>query len=304
VTYPPAIYGNFAIDDLVFPDGSTQWAVPGGSAAYAALGASLWTDSPAIVAPIGEDYPANSLGSRIDLSRCRHLPLTMRNWGLYEEDGRRHFISRSSSRNWREFSPTPADVRSGYQERAHIAPLPFEVTTQLVRELRLVGTKSISLDLDDHDLLGNNSLDRMIELLSSIDFFMPSQQDVLMLLAETDPLESLRKLRTLVPEITFIAIKCGAQGSIAHLVGTEEAIRIPALSVEVLDPTGAGDAFCGGVLGGLTRQSDPREALLCGAVSASFCIEGPGFSGFATASEETVNSRLAELRQHTTIQKL
>ncbi len=39
-----AVFGNFTIDDLVFPDGSTRWAVPGGSAIYAAFGASLWVE--------------------------------------------------------------------------------------------------------------------------------------------------------------------------------------------------------------------------------------------------------------------
>ena len=91
-----SVFGNLTIDDLVFADGSTRWAVPGGSAAYAAMGASLWTESASIVAPIGTDYPVEALGKRIDLSRCRRVPRTLRNWGLYEDDGRRHFVSRSA----------------------------------------------------------------------------------------------------------------------------------------------------------------------------------------------------------------
>jgi len=303
MTSGPAIYGNFTIDDLVYSNGSTRWKVPGGSAVYAAMGALLWTEVASIVAPLGGDYPVTLLDKRIDLSRCRSIPSTMRNWGLYEEDGRRHFISRNESRDWSHFSPTLADVASSHQA-AHLAPLPFEVTKQLIKQLRASGAGSISLDMDNHDLLGNETLKKVMELVSAVDLFMPSQEDVLALFPGREPLEALRQLRTLLPDVALIAIKCGAQGAIAHLAGSEEYLRIPAVPVEVYDPTGAGDAFCGGVLGGLTRQEDLLESLLCGSVSASFCIEGLGFSSLAEAKEDVANSRLSKLRQNVEMRPL
>jgi len=297
MTSGPAIYGNFTIDDLVYADGSTRWRVPGGSAVYAAMGALLWTKVSSIVAPLGADYPVSLLDKRIDLSRCRSIPNTMRNWGLYEEDGWRHFISRNESRDWSHFSPTLADAASGHQVVAHIAPLPFEVTKPLIKQLRASGTNSISLDMDNHDLLRNGSLEEVMELVRAVDLFMPSQEDVLALFPGRNALEAIRQLRRLLPEVALIAIKCGARGAIAHLAGSEEYLKIPAVPVEVSDPTGAGDAFCGGVLGGLTRQDDLLESLLCGAVSASFCIEGMGFASLPEATDEIAKSRLKKLRQ-------
>ncbi|QHN02890.1 carbohydrate kinase family protein [Granulicella sp. WH15] len=298
-----AIYGNFTIDDLVFPDGSTRWAVPGGNAPYAALGASLWTRAVSIVAPIGADYPIESLGDSIDLSHCRRLPHTMRNWGLYEEDGTRHFVSRRASSNWKNFSPQVADVASGYQA-AHIAPMPHEAAIQVIQALREAGTTLISLDLDDHDLLGDTSLDKTIELLRGIDLFMPSRQDALALFPDATPLEALRRLRLVAPEVTLIAIKCGADGAIAHLANAKNWLHIPAVPVEVFDTTGAGDAFCGGVLAGFARQDNPVEALLYGAISASFCIEGLGFSGLAAATEAAAHNLLVALRPRIDIQPI
>jgi sugar/nucleoside kinase (ribokinase family) len=178
------------------------------------------------------------------------------------------------------------------------------VSQQLIKELRKSGTLAISLDMDNHDLLGNRSLEKMMELVSSVDLFMPSQQDVIAQLPGKDPLEAIRQLRSLVPEVSVIAIKCGARGTIAHLAGAEEYLRIPAVPVEVVDQTGAGDAFCGGVLGGLSRRNDPLEALLCGAVSASFCIEGIGCSSLVEATDEVANSRLSKLRQHVEMRSL
>ena len=100
-------FGSLTIDDLVFADGSTRWAVPGGNAAYSALGASIWASNVRIVAPLGSDYPWEILHGKVDLARCRRQVHSLRNWGLYEQDGSRHFISRSSSRNWPHFAPGP-----------------------------------------------------------------------------------------------------------------------------------------------------------------------------------------------------
>jgi sugar/nucleoside kinase (ribokinase family) len=264
VTPSISVFGNLTIDDLVFPDGSSRWAVPGGSAVYAATGIVLWTGHASIVAPIGPDYPVEALDKRIDLSRCQRVPRTLRNWGLYEEDGRRHFVSRSATRNWSEFCPGPTDAMSGHQTAAHIAPMPHGIAIELIRELRKVGPLSISLDLDDHDLLSKIDLDEMIELLSGVDLFLPSRQDALAIFPGTEPLEGLRKLRALAPDMALIAIKCGAEGAIAHVTGSNEWVRIPTVPVALVDPTGAGDAFCGGVLAGFAEKNNPIEALLYG----------------------------------------
>ena len=42
------------------------------------------------------------------------------------------------------------------------------------------------------------------------------------------------------------------------------------------DPTGAGDAFCGGFLAGYRQTYDPVQAVLHGSVSASLVVEGSG----------------------------
>lgn len=291
-----SVFGNLTIDDLVFPDGSTRWAVPGGSAVYAALGASLWTGQSSIVAPLGADYPIELLDERIGLSRCQRVPHTLRNWGLYEEDGRRHFVSRSATRDWNAFSPKPADALSGAQTAAHIAPLPHDIAMGLAGELRNAGTLSISLDLDDHDLLGRSNLEEIGELIRAVDLFLPSRQDVLAMFPGANPLEALYKLRNLAPNVALIAVKCGAEGVIAHAAGTSERIHLPAIPVEPVDTTGAGDAFCGGVLAGFARGDDPMTALLYGTVSASFCIESYSFSSLSAATGQEAASRLTALR--------
>ena len=61
--------GNMSIDDLVFADGTTKWAVPGGNAIYSALGMAVWGERPRVLAPRGPEYPVAALGGRIDLGQ-------------------------------------------------------------------------------------------------------------------------------------------------------------------------------------------------------------------------------------------
>jgi sugar/nucleoside kinase (ribokinase family) len=143
----------------------------------------------------------------------------------------------------------------------------------------------------------------MIELISGVDLFLPSRQDALAIFPG-GPLEGLRKLRALVPDVTLIAIKCGAEGVIAHVAGAGEWVRIPAVPVTLVDATGAGDAFSGGVLAGFVAENDPIEALLYGVVSASFCVEGLGFAGLAAATVENASARLVMLRQFVEFQPM
>ena len=99
-------------------------------------------------------------------------------------------------------------------------------------------------------------------------------------------------------------MKCGAEGVIAHVAGAREGVHIPSVQVEVVDVTGAGDAFCGGVLAGFATKNDPIEALLYGAVAASFCVEGLGFAGLAAATVENASARLVMLRQFVEFQPM
>ncbi len=290
-----SVFGSFTIDDLVFPDGTTRWAVPGGAAVYAALGAALWTEPVSIVAPLGSDYPVEELGQRIDLTRCRPIQHTLRNWGLYEEGGQRHFVSRSVSRRWADFCPCPEDA-DGAQRAAHLAPMPRNVTAAIAQRLREQGTMTLSLDLDDHDLLGWGNSDELMALLRQVDLFLPSQRDMLALFPALTLAESLHTLREMAPHLSLIAIKCGAEGVLAHAMGMSTHVHIPVVAVEAKDATGAGDAFCGGVLAGIALDKDPLEALQYGCVSASFCVEGFGFRTLAATDRAEADARLKTLR--------
>lgn len=296
----PAIFGNLTIDDLVYADGTTRWAVPGGTAAYAALGAALWTGSAAAVAPMGEDYPTALLRG-VDCSRCRVLPNTMRNWGLYEDDGSRQFISRHRDRDWLSFCPTAEDVATGKQAAAHLAAMPLHRLRSLIAALRQQGATTLSLDADNHDLQQDEaSTNEHLDLVQSVDLYMPSQQDAARLLPGLSPSAALRTLRERAPQTTLIVLKMGAAGLLAHVAGSAHTLYLPTSANRVVDTTGAGDAFCGGALSAFAMGGDPVEAILQGSIAAALCVEGAGWEGMVEVTAQEKSRRLDIARRQLT----
>lgn len=298
-----ATLGNVTIDDLVFDDGSTMWKVPGGNAIYSGLGVALWGERPSVIAPVGKEYPTELLGDRVDISKCRLLDRTLRDWGLYEEDGSRIFVFRSTTRNWLEYSPTLADLDGFTCDFAHLAPLRWELQIDLAEKLRANGTKVIGVDPDDR-YLGELKPQDTAKLLGLIDLFLPSKQDAEAMFPTLDSVDAIRALRDLAPDLPLIAIKQGANGVIMHAAGDADYLSIPTIAETVVDTTGAGDAFSGGTLAGFARSGSALRAVLQGSVSGSYAVAQSGPGALVAATVEEAEERLKRLSERVTAHAL
>src|SRR5216683_2740407 len=99
---------------MVFPDGRTRMAEPGGATLYAALGASLWGLTAGVASVRGDDYPHEALDALtargVDLSGVRPLGRPgLRTWLLYE-GARRQVIHHLDLPSHAEVSPTAAGL--------------------------------------------------------------------------------------------------------------------------------------------------------------------------------------------------
>jgi sugar/nucleoside kinase (ribokinase family) len=74
----------------------------------------------------------------------------------------------------------------------------------------------------------------------------------------------------------IVVVKRGVQGQMIYDSKSKRRWELPAYPSRMADPTGAGDAFCGGYLAGFVKTNDPLEAALYGSVSASLKVEGTG----------------------------
>jgi len=73
---------------------------------------------------------------------------------------------------------------------------------------------------------------------------------------------------------------------------TDREVRIPAVRPrKVVDPTGAGDSYRGGLISGLSRGKDIEQSAMIGSVCASFAVECYGTQDYVFSPEE-FNERL------------
>jgi len=291
-------FGNLAIDDLVYADGSTRWRVAGGAAMYSALGMAVWAGTAAAVAPCGPDYPCEVLRG-IEFACKRRLPASMRNWGLYEEDGSRHFLSRSASSDWEAASPQIDDLDGGPYVNCHIGPMPWNRASALIDALRERGARTLSLDIHDRKLTGI-TIDDYVALVHRVDVFLPSAQDVGQYLPGLSAHDALRALRARLPDVNVIGVKRGHEGVIVHAAGDPEIIQVPSASFGTVDITGAGDAFCGGFLVGYAQAGDALEGALYGSISAAYAISAPSAGGLLTVNRAEARERMDALRPRVT----
>jgi sugar/nucleoside kinase (ribokinase family) len=131
-------------------------------------------------------------------------------------------------------------------------------------------------------------------LLTAAHIFSPNESGAESLVGSGVPLEQARRLAMAGAQV--VALRLGAAGSVIYVAGTGQAVRIPALPVDVVDPVGAGNAYCGGFLAGWVETQDPVEAGLRGAVSASFVLEQVGLPAVSAGWGAEARLRLAALR--------
>ena len=102
----------------------------------------------------------------------------------------------------------------------------------------------------------------------------------------------------------FVVIKKGEHGSMMNTVDGDCFILPAYPATVVIDPTGAGDSFAGGLMGYLA-QSDRvdvitlRNAIVYGTVVASFTIGDFSIHGIKSANRDMVDDRFDQLRKAT-----
>ncbi len=287
--------GNLIVDDVVFADGTTRMGEPGGAMLYAALGALPWGLRVAIVAPLGDDYPARTLHALeergVDLSGLRPLGRPgLRTWLLYEPLARR-VVHRLGAASHADASPAPADLADRFPgARAfHLSPTPLACQLPLLRALAARPDTLVSLD--PHDPVREDNLAEWREALALADIFFVSREELQLEGVDQRPRETLE--RCACGRLRWIVLKRGAQGGQLFDRRSRRVTPWEARTEAFVDPTGAGDAFAGGFLAGLLDGAEAEVALRRGVVSASFALEGWGAAGLLGASPEAARQRSA-----------
>jgi sugar/nucleoside kinase (ribokinase family) len=151
------------------------------------------------------------------------------------------------------------------------------------------------------DLWLNIALPDLLKLLKRVDGFVLNDSEAHQLTKEDNVFAALKKIHKLGPK--YVIIKKGSHGSI--LSSPKGFFICPAYPLHlVVDPTGAGDSFVGGMMGYLAAAKGSidvniRRAMIHGSVVASFCCEGFGLNRTTKATCAHVAQRVKELEQLT-----
>jgi sugar/nucleoside kinase (ribokinase family) len=157
-----------------------------------------------------------------------------------------------------------------------------EPTAELLRRAQAAGvTTFLDTVWDDTD----RWMDLLSPSLPHIDYFVPSLAEAQALTGLDEPEEVAGDL--LKGGVSVVVLKMGANGCLV-MTDTGETLRAPAFEVDVVDATGAGDAFAAGFITGVwKRWSLERTARFANAVGA-LCVTGLGATGGVRSLPETL----------------
>jgi len=272
----------------------------GGSASHAAVAASFFSPVK-LIGVVGEDFPKRYLElyrrHRIDLEGLQILPGKTFHWsGEYEANMNNRRTLLTELGVFETFTPklSGSHRRVPFVLLANIAPaLQHHVLDQMERP-RFVAA-------DTMDLWLNIALPELLRLLKRLDLFVLNDSEARQLTKADKVFAALKKIHRLGPK--YVVIKQGSHGSI--LSGPRGFFLCPAFPVhKLVDPTGAGDSFVGGMMGYLAQAKGRvddhiRRAMICGSVVASFCCEGFGLSRTTKVTRADIVRRTRELEQLT-----
>jgi sugar/nucleoside kinase (ribokinase family)/fructoselysine-6-P-deglycase FrlB-like protein len=283
VEHDVIVVGNLTIDDVVHPNGETTMASPGGNTIYAATGALIWGLSVGVVARVGTDFPVAALDrlrdAGLDTGGLRPIDgPTVRNWVIYEHDGHRSWVYRTPPERSLEVAPGPEDIPAGWtgqkQDRApvvHVAAMPLGAAAGIVGHLRAEDRRAI-VTLDTHEAWPAGR-DDVLALARRVDVFVPSHGELAAMLGYDDPERACRELQA--EGVPAVVVKCGEKGAVVSTPGGPP-VRIAPPDVAVLDATGAGDTFCGGLAAGLAAGESLVVAAQRGAATAGAALGASG----------------------------
>lgn len=294
--------GTIGIDTIYTPSGHVE-DVLGGSCTYFAVAASFFCPV-RIVAAVGGDFPADKravLSARkgIDLAGLETRPASKTfRWG-----GKYHQNMNSRETLFTELGvliEQPPRVPSAYHDSKFL----FLANSHPGVQLGMIDQcpSRVLTVADTMDLWINTARGDLLVLLRKVDGLVLNYDEAELLTGRSNTVAAGRHILEMGPK--FVVIKKGEHGAL--LIHRDGIAALPAYPTEnVVDPTGAGDTFAGGMMGSMAAQgaaagANPssfeniRRSLAHGTVIASFTIEAFSLGRLENLTRPQVDARYNE----------
>ncbi|QDV73454.1 PfkB family carbohydrate kinase [Botrimarina mediterranea] len=292
------VVGSVAIDNVETPV-ERRDDLLGGSATHFSYAASFFTPV-RLVGVVGDDFPAE----HVELLESRNVSTK----GLERKAGGRTFrwtgryLDNMNDREtldvqlnvFGEFDPVvPEEHRDArYVFLANGVPAVQAKVLSQALDRKIVVADTMDLWINEH----RKDLDALI---GELDGLVLNDSEAKLLTGQQNLVSAGHAVLDMGPR--FVIVKKGEHGAMfigRDLVGAIEVFTLPAFPTEnVVDPTGAGDSFAGGMMGYLAEQDavDPatlKTAMAYGTVVASFNVEGFGLHRMTEVTREQIDERL------------
>ena len=282
------VFGSISIDKIVNRHGSYS-DVLGGSAAYALLANKQNTcELVGVVGDDFQDYHFDLLSNHsISTNSLTKLNGNTFCWGgEYQHD----FSSRKTLYVDPGVSETYLPELSENSKNCPFLLLGNTAPHLQTALLNQMDNKPYIL-LDTFKLYIDIANKELKDLIKRVDLFCINFNEAIALSGQSgsDINEMSKAILNLGPK--SLIIKDGEKGS--YFFDSNNQFSIKAYPVkEVIDTTGAGDAYIGGLLMGKMNGMSILDSMKIGAVTASFCIEGIGVDGLLKITSDEFDKRL------------
>lgn len=270
--------GSLAFDTISTPVGKAE-KVLGGSLNYFSISASFFHRIQ-LVGVVGEDFPKNHLeflaSRNIDIGGVSIVKGETFHWtGKYGQDLSEAITLSTQLNVFEHFNPQlPNSYRDAeYVFLGNIAP---ELQLSVLDQVRK--PKLIAMDSMNFWITGRH--DELVKVLPRIDLLTINEGEAKLLGGDGNVVVAAENILKMGPKA--LVVKRGEYGAFLFFGG--EIFATPAVPIRrVVDPTGAGDTFAGGMMGYLAstgaglEKNALRKAIVHGSVMASFTVEDFSF---------------------------
>jgi sugar/nucleoside kinase (ribokinase family) len=293
------VVGSIAFDAVETPSGSRDRLL-GGSAVHFAIASSQLAET-RIVGPVGDDFGEDEYA-------ILHRRGVLTDDVEHVAGGKTFFWAGRYHRdiNQRDTLQTDLNVFEDFQPKLSQASRDAEVLflgniqPDLQREVREQCRAARFVAMDSMDLWIDIAHESLLETVALVDCLVLNDSELKQLTDEPNLIRAARRALDLGPRV--VIAKQGEYGSV--MITREGFFGLTAYpTAAIVEPTGAGDTFAGGLMGYIAAQDGDaddatlRRAMAYGTACASFNVEGFGSERLYELDRAEVDARVAELER-------
>lgn len=294
------VVGTIAFDEVETPSGSSGKVIAG-SATYISLATSLFEVESAIVSIVGRDFPKDYLKELADRNinmegvEIDNTGDTFYWKGRYHKDMNRRDTLVTDLNTLANFNPIVPDAFK-YAKVALLGNLHPDIQESVISQ---INPKNTTIILDTMNFWIERTWDELMQAVSKTDIITINDEEAFQMTGKTNILSAAKQISDMGP--SYVIIKKGEHGSL--LYHNDQTFLAPAVILDnVVDPTGAGDTFAGGMAGFLASQAELnfevlKTAMVYGSSVASFCVTDFGTKAIVNTSISQIKKRVDMLKK-------